>query len=71
LTKVKKTSFNVPLIQFGYLSYIDIIDIPQKTLWEYHNQSVKYMYETGILKKGDKYSVKNNKHSFTITRYRK
>jgi hypothetical protein len=68
---MKKTNFNVRLSQFGYPDSTNIIDIPKKELQGYYNQSVDYMYKNGILKTGDKYSVKDNRYSFTIIRYRK
>jgi hypothetical protein len=71
MTRTKKTNFTFPLSWYGHSSRINIIDIPQKTLWEYHDRAIETSYKIGTLKKGDRYSIKNNKHSFTVTRYRK
>ena len=70
MTRTKKTSMNIPLSWY-VIGSTDVIDIPDKRLWEYHENAIENGYESGFLKKGDKWSIKNNKYSFTITRYRK
>jgi len=61
---------NIPLSWFfNNISNVSVVD--HAVMEELHHDVVKRAYTVGFLKKGDRYSLKDNKKSFSLTRYRK